>query len=60
MGLKVYKYRGQTYQFDEDHVPDGAVLVEAKVKPVPANKARKPPANKSREVKHGSKASSNS
>lgn len=46
MALKEYKYRGGTYQFDEDRVPKGAVPVEVKVAPAPQNKARRSPANK--------------
>lgn len=54
MGLKVYKYRGNTYQFDEGRVPVGAVLVEkapvgeAKAAEKPTNKARRAPANKAK------------
>ena len=51
MGLKVYRYRGQTYQFDEDHVPVGAVPVEVKAAPKPANKARRAPQNKAKGTK---------
>lgn len=50
--LKVYEYRGATYQFDDSDVPDGAVEVKA-VKPAekkaaaaPKNKATKPSSNK--------------
>lgn len=28
--LKEYAYKGSTYQFDDDHVPDGAVLIDRK------------------------------
>lgn len=49
MTLKEYKWRGGTYQFDEDSVPEGAVLVEPKSLPVkakaPRNKSARP-ANK--------------
>lgn len=44
MALKEYQLGDRTYQFDEDNVPDGAVLV-TKEAPAPTNKARKP-ANK--------------
>ena len=42
--LKVYKFQGLTYQFEEGKQPAGAVLVDApKVKAVePENKAVKP------------------
>ena len=54
MGLKVYKMpNGRKYQFDENNVPDGAVLVEKKAKEKAAakkpNKAKKA-ANKSKKV----------
>lgn len=42
MALKEYKYRDSTYQFDDDNVPDGAVLVK---QAEPKNKQAKP-ANK--------------
>lgn len=48
MALKIYKYRGFTYQFDENDVPDGAVLIETKSAPKPANKARRAPQNKAK------------
>ena len=48
MALKIYKYRGFTYQFDENDVPDGAVLIETKSAPKPANKVRQAPANKAK------------
>lgn len=45
MVLKIYAYRGSTYQFDDSDVPEGAV--EVKVEPPvktrkPANKAHAP------------------
>lgn len=43
MVLKIYKYRGSTFQFEEGKQPVGAV----EVKPEESVKARKP-ANKSR------------
>jgi hypothetical protein len=48
MGLKIYEYMGGTYQFTEGKQPEGAVLVEAKQRPAPTNKARRKPANKAR------------
>lgn len=50
MALKEYAFNGSTYQFDENDVPDGAVLVkqaEPKNKQVkPANKEQGKPAVK--------------
>lgn len=46
MGLKIYEYMGGTYQFTEGKQPEGAVLVEAKRRPAPTNKARRAPADK--------------
>ena len=46
MGLREYAYAGGTYQFLEGQEPVGAVRVEVKVKPAPANKARQAPADK--------------
>ena len=45
MALKEYRYKGGTYQFAEDEVPEGAVLVtdaqaRQKQAPAPRNKAR--------------------
>lgn len=42
--LKIYRMpNGRTYQFDENKVPEGAVLVEKKKAEKPKkNKARKP------------------
>lgn len=43
--LKVYEYRGATYQFDDSDVPDGAIEVKSakvvvkKSAPTPKNKA---------------------
>lgn len=45
--LKIYKYNGLTYQYEEGEQPEGAVEVTAK----PPEKAAKP-ANKSRTVKN--------
>lgn len=51
MSLKIYRFRGATYQFEEGQEPAGAVLlpddtgVGGKAAGKPANKARKP-ANK--------------
>lgn len=42
--LRIYKYGDYTYQFEDDDVPEGAVLVE----PVAANKAAPAKANKAR------------
>lgn len=39
MTLKIYKYKGGTYQFDDSDVPDGAVEVKAEK---PANKSVTP------------------
>lgn len=50
--LKIYKYNGATYQFDDSDVPEGAVEVKAakpveqKAAPAPKNKASKPSSNK--------------
>lgn len=47
MALREYAWRGRTWQFDEDAVPDGAVPVKParakgeEKKAEPANKARK-------------------
>ena len=42
--LRIYKYGKYTYQFEDDDVPEGAVLVEPAAKnkaaPAKANKAR--------------------
>ncbi len=46
MALREYEYAGGTYQFDEDTAPQGAVLVETKAAPKPANKLGKAPVNK--------------
>ena len=46
MALKVYQYRGGTYQFEDGDVPEGAVLVKA-VR-APTNKAVKSPTNKTK------------
>lgn len=40
MALKIYEYRGSTYQFDEGAAPDGAVLVGSKQAAKPRNKER--------------------
>lgn len=51
--LKIYKYNGYTFQFEDGDVPDGAVLYEPnkeKKKAVdPSNKAKKT-ANKVRKA----------
>jgi len=49
--LKIYEYKGLTFQFEEGEQPDGAV--EVKKKAEPSEKAAKvvKPANKSRAVK---------
>ena len=47
MALREYKWRGYTWQFDEEDAPPDAVPVEKAAKPA-ANKAAKQPANKSR------------
>ena len=39
MALKIYEYRGATFQFDDSDVPDGAVEVKASK---PENKAVTP------------------
>lgn len=50
--LKLYKYNGGTFQFDDSDVPEGAVEfkapkpVEKKAAPAPKNKAVKATANK--------------
>lgn len=46
--LKIYKYNGLTYQFEEGEQPEGAV--EVKAEPPKADKAVKP-ANKAKAVK---------
>lgn len=53
--LKIYEYKGLTYQFEEGEQPDGAVEV-VKKKAEPSEKAELAakavkPANKSRAVK---------
>ena len=52
--LKIYEYKGLTFQFEEGEQPDGAVEVKKKAEPSkkaePAAKAVKP-ANKARAVK---------
>lgn len=54
--LRIYRMpNGRTYQFDEDNVPAGAVLVErpaeAKAEEPKENKAEKPKKNKARKPK---------
>lgn len=50
--LKIYKYNGGTYQFDDSDVPEGAEEVkaaksaESKAAPAPKNKAVKPASKK--------------
>lgn len=47
--LKIYEWRGGTYQFRENAAPEDAVLVKpvkGKARPAPKNKVRKPAANK--------------
>lgn len=39
--LKIYEYRGLTYQFEEGHQPSGAVEVR-KDEPKPETKVEKP------------------
>lgn len=45
MALKIYEYRGSTYQFTEGKQPPGAVEWEPK-RPAQSEKAKQEPANK--------------
>lgn len=49
MALKIYKWRGYNWQFEEARAPVDAVPVEKAAKPA-ANKAAKQPANKARKA----------
>ena len=44
--LRIYEYRGYTFQYEDGQAPEGAVLVEGeapnKAAPAKANKARTP------------------
>ena len=42
MALKEYEVNGKTFQFTEGEQPPGAIPVESKAVPAPANKARSP------------------
>lgn len=37
--MKIYEYKGHTFQFDDNDVPDGAIELKAHT---PLNKQRKP------------------
>ena len=52
--LKLYKFNGRTYQFDEGHVPKGAVLLHPEEEKESAEKAAKP-ANKARKTSNKTK-----
>lgn len=48
--LKIYKYKGKTWQFEEGEQPEGFVEVGKKKAVEPPKKAVKPAANKARKA----------
>lgn len=52
--LKVYKFNGRTYQFDEERAPKGAVLLHPEEEKKPAEKSAKT-SNKARKTSNKTK-----